>query len=165
MILFSVTSLLLFSGKCTDDGVSFSQAVGNSEAIAVSNGSLKMTTVWTLEPSDGRDKISGYAITPGVELDLSSYRSELTGLLTIMVMIHHRCKFYDIKEGRVEGEYDGKSALCNAFLQLEPRIDESNFDILSTIHFYWKITPVLWDIRHIRGHQDRHTSTLDRWET
>jgi hypothetical protein len=44
-------------------------------------------------------------------------------------------------------------------------IDEPNFDIIAAIKHQWQYSSILWKVRHVKGHQDKHTeiNNLDRW--
>jgi hypothetical protein len=97
-----------------DNGFTIVQALQNREAIAVSDGSFKNeygTAAWVIEGADSHGRILGQVIAPGGPSDHSPYRSELTGIYSIMIMVNRLCEFYDIKEGENELACDGLSAL------------------------------------------------------
>ena len=59
---------------------------------------------------------------------------------------------------------DGLTALTQAFEAVSLSPTQAQFDILSTIHAWRKLSPVRWRPRHVYGQQDRFTTSLTRWE-
>jgi hypothetical protein len=105
-------------------------------------------------------------IAPGGPSDHSSYCSELSGIYSILVMINQLCVYYKILDGEIEIACDGLSALNKAFSLVSIlSIDDSNYDLLGAIQHQWKASPVQWRLRHVKGHQDAHSSLeiLDHW--
>jgi hypothetical protein len=152
-----------------DDGDIVAEAIRNRTAIAVSDGSFKDTygtAAWVLEGDSSDGRIVGRVIAPGNDVDHSAYRSELSGILAVMIMVKHICEHHKIKEGAVELACDGLSAIDKAFSYVSLlHIDEPDFDLIAAIKHQWRYSPILWKVRHVRGHQDKHTAinNLDRW--
>jgi hypothetical protein len=135
--------------------------------MAVSDGSYKDlfgTAAWTIGTDDTEHIISGRAICPGGPEAQSAYRSELTGLYSILAILHQVCLYFDVPEGNVQIGCDGLSALQNAF-EKGPLLstDYPDYDLLGAIYHLRKISKVTWTHRHIRGHQDDHSEDLDQW--
>jgi hypothetical protein len=152
-----------------DDGITIAQALKNKAAIAVSDGSFKDsygTAAWVVEGLNSYGRMMGQVITPGGPSDHSSYRSELSGIYSILVVVNQLCAHYKIVDGEIELACDGLSAINKAFSAVSIlNIDDSNYDLLGAIQHQWKNSPVHWKFRHVKGHQDDHSSfdTLDRW--
>jgi hypothetical protein len=99
-------------------------------------------------------RLLGKVIAPGGPLDHSDYRSELTGILAIMVIVDLVCKYYWIMEGTIEKGCDGLAALNKAFTtDYLIKMDDSNHNLLCAIRTLWNNSPLLWKTRHILGHQ------------
>lgn len=151
-----------------DDGITIAQALQNKEAIAVSDGSFKDdygTAQWILEGKNSHGRMVGQVITPGGPCNHSSYRSELSGIYSILVVVNQLCAHYQIVDGEIGIACDGLSALNKAFSFVSIlNIDDSNYDLLGAIQHLWKTSPIQWKFRHVKGHQDAYSSldTLDR---
>lgn len=77
-----------------------------------------------------------------------------------------RCSFYNIQEGTIEFACDGLSALNRAFSHVSLlSVAEPSYDMLVAIRRQWVHSTILWEIRHVEGHQDdkRSVDLLDRW--
>jgi hypothetical protein len=110
----------------------------SASVMAVSDGPFKDTygtAAWTIGTEENGAIITGKAICPGGQEDHSAYRSELTGLYSIMVVTHQLCLFYGVEEGQVEVGCDGSSALQTAFGR-DPVLtsDIPDFDIVGAIY-------------------------------
>jgi hypothetical protein len=67
-------------------------------------------------------------------VDHSAYRSELSGILAVMIMVKCLCAHYKIKEGAVELACDGLSAIDKAFSYVSLlHSDEPNFNLIAAI--------------------------------
>jgi len=94
------------------------EAIKDGLAMAISDGSYKScygTAAWTIGDPDTASMLSAKVICPGTEDDHDAYRSELSGLYSIMMIIEKFCDFHEIKEGSIAIGCDGKSALETAF--------------------------------------------------
>jgi hypothetical protein len=102
----------------TDVGRTITQAIGDGTAIAVSDGSFKDcfgTASWVVEGSSPSHRMRGDNIVPGDTEDQGSYRSELSGLHGIILVIHALCEFYKIDQGTIEVGCDSITALEKGF--------------------------------------------------
>jgi hypothetical protein len=117
-----------------DQGVTIAQAQRNREAIAVSDGSFKNeygTATWVIEGDSSYGRLCGKVIAPGGSRDHSPYRSELTGIYSILIMVNKLCEYYEISDGEIELACDGLSALDKAFSYVSIlHVDDSNYDLL-----------------------------------
>jgi len=140
-----------------------------ASVMAFSDGSFKETcgtAAWIIGTEDYGDMISGRAICPGGPTDQSAYRSELSGLYSILAVIHQLCLFYEVKEGQVEIGCDGSAALRIAFGR-DPILssDIPDFDLVGAIYSLRRESTVTWSHRHVKGHQDELSDDLDIWAT
>ena len=156
--------------KCDDDGKTIAEAIRLGTAVAVSDGSFKNelgSAALVIEGSDSQHRILAGHLTPGPLSAQSSFRSELSGLYGIVLMVNTICRFYDITEGQVSCACDGEQAITQAFANPQyyhAQTVNSDFDLLSAIHTLLQDSPVKWQHRHVKGHQvEDETSTLDRW--
>jgi hypothetical protein len=155
--------------KCTDNGLTIAEAIRQGTAIAVSDGSFKNelgTAAFVIEGKDQTNRILAGHLTPGPPLSQSSFRSELSGLYGIVSLVNTICQFHHITEGKVCCACDGKQAIEQAFA--DPRYftahtSKSDYDILSAIHTLIKASPIQWEHKHVKGHQDDTDTELDRW--
>ncbi len=111
-------------------------------------------------------RIIGCVISPGNGSDQSTYRSELSGNLAVVIMVKNLCTYHNIVEGSVELACNGFSALNKAFSYVSIlQIEDPNYDLIAAIKHWWLYSLLLWKIRHVKGHQDDHVEVqqLDRW--
>jgi len=135
--------------------------------MAVSDGSFKDlygTAAWTIGTDENEHIVSGRAICSGGPASQSAYRSELTGPYAILAVLHQACLYLDVQEGNVQIGCDGLSALQHVF-EREPFLptDFPDYDLLGAIYHLRKISKVTWSHRHVKGHQDDHSTELDQW--
>lgn len=155
--------------ELSDDGFTLAKAIKQGDAIVISNGSFKEqfgTASWELEGGSSDGRIMGVVTAPGTWKDQSTYRSELTGIYSIMVCVKNLCEFYNITAGSIELGCDGQSALDKAFNYVALiKVEDSNYDLLASIRNLWANSPIQWKFRYIKGHQDDVQSwdQLDRW--
>ena len=154
-----------------DDGATLAAAIQSPEgAIAVSDGSFKDsmgTACYIIEGPNARGGITCPVVAPGSSKDHSPYRSELTGLLGVAVLIHLLCKVHHIQQGSVTVACNGLAALKSSMeYQDEVPPTTQHFDLIMAIrHWMWQ-SPVKWTTKHVKGHQDDQPyDVLDRWAT
>ena len=152
----------------TDNGKYVADAIVNGTCIAVSDGSFKDnsgTAAWSIWGESDAFSLSGSCVVPGQAQDQSAYRSELSGLYAIAVMVEAVCKVFRIQSGSIEIGCDGISALRQATAETDlsnPHL--SQFDLIAAIRHIIHRTPIKWKARHVKGHQDDdETIVLDRW--
>jgi hypothetical protein len=134
--------------------------IEHDQIIAVSDGSYHDsfgTEAWILQGSTSR--CTGQVICPGSAEDQNSYRSEVSGLVSVLLIVDLFVLFYQIKSGLIDIACDGKSALNKIFSSIS-RINSNNpcYDLLSTAQSLWKQSPLTWKTHHVKGHQDAHTT-------
>jgi hypothetical protein len=153
-----------------EDGLALATTITDglsAHIMAISDGSFKDgfgTAAWTIGTEETTDLISGRAICPGGPGDQSAYRSELTGLFYILSVVHHLCIFYNINEGHIEVGCDGYSALQTA-METTPSLntDIPDYDLVGAIYTLRRASTIVWSFRHVKGHQDDHSTDLDVW--
>lgn len=155
---------------CTDDGQVIADAIRQGTAVAVSDGSFKNelgTAALVLEGQDSNNRILAGHLTPGPPSSQSSFQSELSGLYGIVLLVNTICRLHNIMEGKVCCACDGAQALAQAFAETRyftVKTSKSNYDILSAIHTLLQASPIQWEHKHIKGHQeDDGNMVLDRW--
>ena len=105
-------------------------------------------------------------MVPGHPEDQSAYRSELCGILGIMLSLRCLSQQYDISGGAITIACDGLSAIRKA-LDADSNFSSrsSQFDLLSAIESIALELPISIHWRHVDGHQDDgRIGPLDRWE-
>ena len=153
-----------------DDGNSLAVALMKGEAIAVSDGSFKDkfgTSAWTIRGQDETVFMTGVNISPGQPDNQSAFRSELSGLYGAVSAVNLICQVFRVESGAITAACDGESALNyvfdweNKFL----RSSTPHLDLIAATRHLIKISPVQWNYRHVKGHQDDFAGPLDRWAT
>ena len=137
------------------------RALERGDAIGVSDGSYsehhgKGTASWIITNPDKSAYVSASSISPGVKEIQNSYRSEITGILSILEELKAICDTWGIKKGRCTIFCDGLSAL--------QRVDEIEETILTSKHCCADLLQACKSIKnsipislvfvHVRGHQD-----------
>jgi len=152
-----------------EDITRFVHQIGTGTAGCVSDGSAKWgktATAFTSLQENDNDKPAfvGSFCIPGRPEDQDSYRSELAGILGIIMTVNLICIQCNIITGKVTVGCDNKSALWTSFGKAPININRSSRDILQAIHHQINISPVEWASRHVKGHQDDTDKQLDSWE-
>lgn len=102
--------------------------------------------------------------TPGLELDIYSYRSELCGILAAVVMVKCIAKRHGITQGTITMGCDNESALWAAFGDGDNRAGDPSYDLINVIRHETNSSPITWQHRHVYGHQDEIAGAyLDEW--
>ncbi len=111
------------------------------------------------------NRITGAHVTPGHSDDLNSYRSELGGILAIVVVTEAIATFYDIQNGIIELGCDCKSGITAIFEHEYDTPKQPHHDLIHDIRMKISNSRITWKFRHVRGHQDKHLSyqLLDKW--
>ncbi len=90
------------------------QAIVHHTAIALSDGSFKNqrgSSAWVVEGESEIGCIKRWNMVPGSDYDHYAYRSELTGILALLVIIGEVCKHNKVLDGCIAIGCDGLSAL------------------------------------------------------
>ena len=140
-------------------------ALSSGSAFALCDGSFKSghgTAAFAIQDSyrpDGR--IIGCHRTPGHTNDQNSFRSEVGGILAIVLLVNRLCHTHDIQSGSIEVACDCQSALTVVFEHEWDEPTQSSYDLIHATRRAVLQSPVKWKCRYVRGHQDQHT-TFDR---
>jgi hypothetical protein len=147
------------------------QAIRDGNAKLVSDGSyVKDRSIgsagWIVEGNEIGNQIRGQQETPGPKNCQCSHRSEMWGILGLVMTVNSLCQTYQITEGTVTAKCDGEGTI--KILQwLHGIINNSrkHFDIISALQQAIEASPVTWNFSHLKGHQDKYVSfsQLDRW--
>jgi hypothetical protein len=135
------------------DNVDFviAQAIRNGIAVAASDGSYDEATgiatsgyqlcAATTELQFD-NSITGANQSPGEAEDQSSYRSELAGILGVLVMVQSLCTLYEIQEGAIEVALDNKSAAEQSAGDWLLRPRQRDYDMLLDIRSRLQELPI-----------------------
>lgn len=133
--------------------------------IAVSDGSFKDsfgTAAFTLVATGA--SCVAVNVVPGPPPVQCAYRSELSGLYGIVLLVNALCTWATLQDPcSITIGCDGESALlsaCGTDL-LDPT--SPHYDFVKAIRFHMAAGPVTWIPRHIEGHQDDKGLALDEW--
>ncbi|CAB9522815.1 hypothetical protein SEMRO_1344_G264710.1 [Seminavis robusta] len=152
----------------SDDGLTIANALTNHQVLAVSDGSLKLglgTSAFVIEATNNPYRISGANQVPGPILPGDSHRCELAGLFAIVLTIHCVCTHHQISHGSARIACDNQQAIHLFDPEYIPDPNHRHFDLVSAILSYTRLTPIMWDAFHVKGHQDNKstaTQTLSR---
>ena len=89
----------------------------------------------------------------GIAEDQSPYRSELAGVIGILVTVDIIVKQNNITTGSITIALDGESALLQAKGDWPLRIDQPNFDYLQEICYRVAALPIEVKWQWVKGHQ------------
>jgi hypothetical protein len=136
--------------------------------IAVSDRSFKEafgTAGFVLERGSSDLRILGVNVSLGGLVAQSSYQSEISGLCIIIFMVNLECQSFGITTGSVTVGCDGFLALKSVFGEgeyWEAVIEQTDYDIISSVRAQIRKILINWRWRHVKGHQDDDgTSVLD----
>jgi hypothetical protein len=90
------------------------QGIREGEVMAVSDGSYKEehgTATVILVGKNSPCKLIIHAVAPGEGKDMSSYRSELTGIMATLLLVEKLGECFSLQGGRIELGCDGLSAI------------------------------------------------------
>ncbi len=141
------------------------QALRGGTAFSLCDGSYKLqhgTAGFVLQGgSSATGRILGCHCTPGHPLDQNSFRSEVGGLLAIILLANRICADHHILHGGIEVACDCQSALTVIFEHEWTNPTQPSYDLITAARQAIHKSPLAWKWRHIKGHQDRYT-TFDR---
>lgn len=141
---------------------------GYREAIA--DGSYKKrnglgTCAWMITLPDDSMECLGASQVPGDPEIMESYRSEIYGILSIIVFVDIISTFYNINDGHITIACDnieaGKHSLLN-WNKHSPKV--KHFDLLWQTWKRRRTKNIKWTYKHAKGHRDRETRNLTKWE-
>ena len=147
------------------------ESIQNGTSKSVSDGSwVKEKGVgsagWIVEGSTQGNQIRGHYESPGAESSQCSHRSEMWGVLGIVMSVNSLCQTHNITHGTITAKCDGEGTI--KILQWMHQITNNSrkhFDLITALHTAIELSPLTWKFEHLEGHQDQHTSfaQLDRW--
>ncbi len=144
----------------TEDCSTIAEEIRLNTGLASSDGSHNPTLSiashsWVFGTGLQQILASGAGPDDGHPRLLSSYRSELGGILSVLYIVHCICQFYDISTGKVVLYCDNKGALLNAFKPHPPGISPTSaadYDILSLARCFIQLIPVSISGEWVKGH-------------
>ena len=147
------------------------EALRRDELRMVSDGSYKEsigTAATQIRPKHGTSVLWIRTRTPGPVASISSYRSELIGLLSgVLAVSWLRSRLTDDTQNYVvRCACDGKEALRRSFEDWPLPPTSSDFDVISSIRAASRDLLVEWRPQHVNGHADRYKSWQEMtwWE-
>jgi hypothetical protein len=93
-----------------------------------------------------------------------SYRSELAGIYSTLIVVNHICRYFGIADGSIQFACDSLSALQKVFLSTKISSDDLDCNIIMAARKALLTSPITWHTRHVLGHQEKQSHKLDRWE-
>jgi hypothetical protein len=160
---------LIRSLHCIDNGKNIAEAIRHGNAIAVCDGSYKDqfgTAGFVIQCGANQTaRITGAHVTPGHTDDINPYRSELGGILAIVVVTEAIANFHNIQTGTIELGCDCQSGITAIFEHAYDTPKQPHHNLIHDIRQKIANSKITWKFRHVRGHQDNHISyrLLDIW--
>ena len=154
---------------CPDNGTGIASAIIQGNAVAVCDGSYKEnfgTAGFVIQKGNSKNlRITGAHVTPGHPDEINPYRSELGGILALVIVTEAIVAFHDIREGTIEVGCDCESGITAVFEHEYDTPKQPHHDLIHEIRQKLAVSRLTWKFRHIRGHQDEHISyhLLDMW--
>jgi len=134
--LFQYAMLAFCEVHMPDNGKSIMEAIQAGMCKAVSDGSFKdgiSTAAWILQNPATLISLTGNTKIPGAFNDQSAYRSELGGLISLVLMIQQICQYYKINTGHVSIACNGLGPLLQCFVKFQdPNPQAPHFDMISS---------------------------------
>jgi hypothetical protein len=147
---------------CADNANNIAEAIRHGTAVAVCDGSYKEqfgTAGFVLQCGDCQTaRITGAHVTPGHPEDINPYRSELGGILAIVVVAEAIAIYHDIQSGTIELGCDCQSGITAIFEHEYDTPKQPHHDLIHEIRQKIANSRLTWKSRHVRGHQDNHIS-------
>ncbi len=140
-----------------DHGTYFATALQNGTAVAVSDGSYKFgfgTAAYVLEGPDSQHRILGQNQTPGPLKEGDSYRCELAGLYSVVLVADTIAKYHHLVSGSGILACDNISSLRVFEVDFCPDPSQECFDLIQAIWSILKSSPIRWQATHVDGHMD-----------
>jgi hypothetical protein len=147
------------------------QSIRNGTAKAVSDGSYLQrenigTAGWIIEGENVGNQIRGRHETPGSAGSQCSHRSEMWGVLGLIMSVNSLCQLHGIQHGSILAKCDGEGTIN--ILNNRHAIIKNNrkhYDMIQALTSAIERSPIQWSFEHLRGHQDQYISysQLDRW--
>jgi len=113
---------------------------------------------WVLASAVRGTMSSGSGVDDGHPALMSSYWSELGGVLALLCIIYRICKYYDLSSGKTVFYCDNKGAIGNSFKSAPPGITpffQADYDLLGLIHELVTLIPITVVGNWVKGHYTR----------
>ena len=162
---------MLKTHELPQDLTPIKNALRDGTLEAVADGSYKKsygmaTAAWIITAPNSTSECIGALQVPGSPDILESYRAEINGILAIIVFIDLLSRYYKIDDGHITIACDnieaGKNTLQNTSKH-GPKV--KHFDLLWLAWNRRRNSKIHWTYRHVKGHQERTNSILDKWGT
>jgi hypothetical protein len=95
---------------------------------------------------------------PGHPTKINPYRSELGGILAIVVLADTITSFHDIQSGTIELGCDCESGITAIFKHVYDTPKQPHYHLIHEIGEKLAASKLTWKLCHVSGHQDKHTS-------
>ena len=138
---------------------------------AVSDGSYYPTyqygtSSWIIKTHNNYCEITWVIVVPGDVKPQFSHCSKLCGLIDVIRYINNICSTYNVLERSTDIEckrLEAYNVATRYAYALSTKL--SHYDLSSTIHQLIKASPLSWELRHVKGHQDRGDTynNIDEW--
>jgi hypothetical protein len=110
---------------------------------------------WVFASDMEQEIMAGAGPDDGHPSLMTSYRTELGGLLAVLYIIHRICQHYQIKEGRAKCHGDNRGTITNDFSPIRPGITPfltTDHDLVSLAQGLLQIIPVTVLGEWVKGH-------------
>jgi hypothetical protein len=97
-------------------------------------------------------------VTPGHPSEINPYRSELGGILSIVVVVEAIASFHDIQHGTIELGCDCEAGITTVFQHTYDTPKQPHHNLIHEIRQKLACSKITWKFRHVSGHQDKHIS-------
>jgi hypothetical protein len=147
-----------------DEGISIIQNILDGTARAVADGSFKdgWGTASGIILGSGENHHRVDVITPGVAQDQCSFRSELSGILAIILSVNDLVISHGAQSGSITVACDNESAVRASNNHHEGvNTNACHFDLVTAVRRNIRASPIKWNFIHVKGHA---TGDLTDWE-
>jgi hypothetical protein len=119
---------------------------------------------WTIKTARDSYSLLGCHHVTGNKSDQCSHRSELSGVLGAISQMNQLCNRYDIQDGSVMATLycDGEGTIkILQHLQYKLSPTQKHFDLINSIYSSINKSPLIWEFKHVQGHQGNHLDVQD----
>ena len=163
--------LLLDNNSIVGDVDNIIQSLQNGTTKSVSDGSYVReegtgSAGWIIEGDNEGNQLIGQYETPGSRNSQCSHRSEMWGILGLIMTVNAFCARHNITQGSITAKCDGEGTIkVTQWMHAITKNTRNHFDMILAIKKAIDVSPLKWNFVHLAGHQDRHMSffQLDRW--
>jgi len=97
------------------------------------------------------------ALVDGHPKLVTSYRTELSGIIASLYLIYRVCQFYDVEAGAIKLLCDNKGALTNAFKPIKAGITpyfRTDHDLIEIARALIQLIPLIITSKWVKGHYE-----------